>query len=688
MQRRGTATVAAASATSSSKTNIDSSSSAALATNNNGGGGCGDGDDDDDAIDGRRRRRKKTRRASSRCYCSDGARLLLVMATLGGGTILLPVFYSRTPRHHSRPSVGDNYETRKRHRQRGTTRRDSSSVGGDDRATAAASNTQQQRQQQQRQQHVKHSIDEQQQRRRRRNESRINRISSSTAATDIIDTVVGTVSPTTNTTLHVIFSTDCSTYQQWQSYLFFYSAYAIGQPGYITRIVSGCDDDDDDDDAGGSSSSKKKKEDEELLWHNIHVRHVMSDRFRIHFTPKFSTVKEYDEEESDGGGGGKGKKEYKFFNKPFGLLHFLENNDLLGTTTTTTTKEDEEYVKNDSSTMTMMKKMIHPNDIIILVDPDFLLLRPITDDFSNSNTTLISKRRAQFYNQQRNNNNYGKNIVTHGQPYAQAYGLGTQWRKFNISHIAGRDSPAKDVSRQDGFLYYPVGPPYIATARDMYHIAITWSTFVIRVHDEYPHLLAEMFAYCIAVAHLHLPHVIIDSLMITTAGIGGEGWKYINNIPSSEVCIVASNYHNYTRKTYHNSSSQHTRYDYILPNAIHYCQSYTVDKYMFSKRRVPHDIFTATCNHPLLVEPPMDLGMGHYPSYSRTKGAPIASMTPEKEHMEAFMVCALTNALNNAMKFFKEHSSSSTSAGGNTCIVDERNRNKAYSIWEGGMVEI
>ena len=81
----------------------------------------------------------------------------------------------------------------------------------------------------------------------------------------------------------------------------------------------------------------------------------------------------------------------------------------------------------------------------------------------------------------------------------------------------------------------------------------------------------------------------------------------------------------------------------------------------------------------------MDLGMGHYSSYSRTKGAPSAVMTPEKEHMEAFMVCALTNALNNAMKFLKEHS---TSAGGNTCIVDERNRNKAYSLWEGGLVDI
>jgi hypothetical protein len=79
---------------------------------------------------------------------------------------------------------------------------------------------------------------------------------------------------------------------------------------------------------------------------------------------------------------------------------------------------------------------------------------------------------------------------------------------------------------------------------------------------------------------------------------------------------------------------------------------------------VPHDKFT-TCNHPYLVQPPLDLGMGHYTSYSKSKGGPMASMTPKKEHMEAFMVCALTNALNNAMKFFKKHHNSSSTSAGN-----------------------
>ena len=39
---------------------------------------------------------------------------------------------------------------------------------------------------------------------------------------------------------HTIFSTDCSEFQHWQSYLFFHAAMKVKQPGYVTRIASGC----------------------------------------------------------------------------------------------------------------------------------------------------------------------------------------------------------------------------------------------------------------------------------------------------------------------------------------------------------------------------------------------------------------------------------------------------------------
>ena len=37
----------------------------------------------------------------------------------------------------------------------------------------------------------------------------------------------------------------------------------------------------------------------------------------------------------------------------------------------------------------------------------------------------------------------------------------------------------------------------------------------------------EMFAYCLAAAHLNLPHQIVQSFMVSDAGAGGmEGWKH------------------------------------------------------------------------------------------------------------------------------------------------------------------
>jgi hypothetical protein len=247
-------------------------------------------------------------------------------------------------------------------------------------------------------------------------------------------------SPTTNATLHLIFSTDCSPFQHWQSYLFFHSAFKISQPGIITRIASGCSD---------SQIETERK------WHEQHIS-TMSSRYRIHFTPHFSGVK--DEE-------GNIKGDYKYFNKPFGLKHWLEHSEFMG--------------------QTPGGEMIHPNDVVILCDPDFLLLRPITDDFSNDKETIVSPRRKKTFSQ-------SAKIVSSGKPFAQTYGLGVQWQRFNLDEIAGVDSPAKNVDPSDGQLFYPAGPPYIGTAADMYLIADKWSEFAPRVHKEYPHLLAEM----------------------------------------------------------------------------------------------------------------------------------------------------------------------------------------------------
>lgn len=40
-----------------------------------------------------------------------------------------------------------------------------------------------------------------------------------------------------NYKMHIIFSTDCSAYQDWQSIVLFYSARTVKQPSPITRIA-------------------------------------------------------------------------------------------------------------------------------------------------------------------------------------------------------------------------------------------------------------------------------------------------------------------------------------------------------------------------------------------------------------------------------------------------------------------
>ena len=147
-----------------------------------------------------------------------------------------------------------------------------------------------------------------------------------------------------NDDIHIVFSTDCSAFQHWQSYLLFYSAYRIKQPGKITRIASGCSDD-----------GKKIEE----SWHNEHIKKMSKD-YNIHFTPHFSTVKDE---------AGNAKGDYKFFNKPMGLLHWLEHGEGMGVDVNT-------------------GKMKNENTVVALLDPDMILLKHITRDFSNEKMVI------------------------------------------------------------------------------------------------------------------------------------------------------------------------------------------------------------------------------------------------------------------------------------------------------------
>ena len=89
-------------------------------------------------------------------------------------------------------------------------------------------------------------------------------------------------------------------------------------------------------------------------------------------------------------------------------------------------------------------------------------------------------------------------------------------------------SPCLTTDHKTANQYYPVGPPYIMHADDWRKLAPVWREFAPRVYEQYPYLLAEMYAYCIAAAHNRLPHHMLDSLMVSNTDAGGEGWDFVD----------------------------------------------------------------------------------------------------------------------------------------------------------------
>ena len=51
-----------------------------------------------------------------------------------------------------------------------------------------------------------------------------------------------------------------------------------------------------------------------------------------------------------------------------------------------------------------------------------------------------------------------------------------------LAEVVGPASPALNVTPEDAADYYPAGPPYLATARDLYRLAVRWVEFLPKVH--------------------------------------------------------------------------------------------------------------------------------------------------------------------------------------------------------------
>jgi len=304
------------------------------------------------------------------------------------------------------------------------------------------------------------------------------------------------------------------------------------------------------------------------------------------------------------------KRHYKYMNKPYGLKDWMEN--VLGMNNATRAAQVED-------------------GIVMLLDPDMILLRPMVHDFRQEETIFVqNKPRTK--------------VVKHGYPMAQQDGyLDNRWMYLNISHITAGKGNINHVAGSDGPILYNSGPPYLATVRDMYRIAVLWSEYAPRVYDVFPKLFAEMFGFIIATTQLDLPHTLIKSLVVSTTGTRSrEGWKYIDALSNDEICSPPP--------------------DAPLPIGLHYCKRYLLDRSFFSKYRLKKNYIS--CESPMLEPPPADLATREHtkayvpPPHGHNMeikwDAPNRTFELWQSKRESFMLCALISKVNEAAMHFKK----------------------------------
>jgi hypothetical protein len=276
-----------------------------------------------------------------------------------------------------------------------------------------------------------------------------------------------------------------------------------------------------------------------------------------------------------------------------------------------------------------------------------LMLRKFENDFRSHPKTLWTN-----YFQQNSDELFYK--VKQGHVIASEYAFGGSWLNQlenpgkNLTYVLGtNDSPIYSIDRRKVSKVYPGGPPYMATARDFYRIAHHWVDFLPRYFEQNPNMMNEMYSYSLAVAHLGLKHQLAKSFMISTVELQDqEGWDFLREPwEGSEEKLIE---HACDLKAYSNLQS--------LPQVLHFCQRYGIGEFFLSKYKVPRRTFT--CDFPLYEEPPKDVAKHmyvHMGDFSKKTFNANRKQDTVKRASNAYMVCSLYSALNQAATFFKDH---------------------------------
>jgi hypothetical protein len=467
-----------------------------------------------------------------------------------------------------------------------------------------------------------------------------------------------------NDKIHIVFSTGCSGFQdctsefrssfsilssifpsfgpltrafsfitKGQSYVVFHQIWKVRQTGHVTRIVSGC--------ADAEEERSVQSTFDQQIRNGIPTG---KNRFHLHMTQDYSKIVP--------------DVEYKAHNKPYGVLHWMEN------------------VLKLPSTLPQ-----YADTMFIIIDPDQIIVRPfVSHDF----TMAFDPSRWHNHHGETKELRKQAHVLRDGHPVAQLYAMGADFidpinqdiqRVVDAAWKATKDNPAfTPAMKSSTALYnwtkaevwrsYVAGPPYIATALNLYQIAVVWAAVSAPVYELTTNFISEMYAYTTAAAHLGLRHDLAYNFMVSNAGGDWiEGWEeYVDRMPPGDVCL---------HTTTDLNDAANALYRSKLPFVLHYCQPYTHGNYYFVKYDVSNEFLT--CAHPLLADP------SEYDAQVRANGpegtpflaTAFSSDLPESHRKRnVFMLCHLIGRINDAATHWKQ----------TNCAEGTANFNKVYNV--------
>lgn len=427
----------------------------------------------------------------------------------------------------------------------------------------------------------------------------------------------------TSTDVHIVFSTDCSGYQHWQSIAAYYSIKRSGHLGPVTRIASGC----------------KSSEQEKILSEIIKIDPSQS-HFKVHFTPSFAIA-----------------GNYKYSNKPGGLNHWITNTHI-----------DEGVIALIDPDM-MLLRPITPqlgSEMTSVIVPHNRTSADLVEykDIHGTVQILRTKKLPELPLR-----------VEQGMSAGQHFGIGTLWvsagkdgarkdfKNFNLTAVCGNDSPCLNTPREGPYTtreqaenYYSVGPVYICSTSDWKSLLPRWHEFTPLVHTQYPKLLAEMYAFTMAAADRQMKFALSSSYMVSDAKTMSptESWLWIDEYGEDKsienharsVCAGATpnKLPLETLRRLQNYGYGRYRADVApingpLPVTLHYCQRYLFADHTFAKRQMTHNFFTCD-GEPLSFD----------------AGAILQALDSSVDKVQkrmAFMVCHLIPLMNMALNDYK-----------------------------------